>query len=285
MKQMMFNKKTLAFLTAGVTVAAGTAAIASTVLGPVRIVGSDTMLIMNQRLAEAFGKSGAAVNVTGGGSSIGIKAFTNGTCDIAASSRAMRKSEVDKARSRGAVATATPVALDGLAIVVNAKNPVSTITMDDLRRIYIGQVTNWSQIGGPNESIVTISRNSNSGTYGFFQEKVLKMQNWGSGVRFLGSTADEVREVRNTAGGIAYGGVAYFKGASGVKILTVSAAKGGTAYGPTEDNVRSRKYPIWRFLYYYTNGAPRGDAKAFIDFALSAQGQKIIEQVGYYSVK
>lgn len=281
----MFSKKTLTFVLGGIAAIAATTAVASKVLGPVRIVGSDTMLIMNQRLAEAFGKNGGAVNVTGGGSSIGIKAFTNGTCDIAAASRAMRKSEIDKARSRGAVATATPVALDGLAIAVNSRNTLNTISLDDLRRIYIGQVTNWSQIGGPNESIVTISRNSNSGTYGFFQEKVLKMQNWGSGVRFLGSTADEVREVRGSGGGIAYGGVAYFKGVAGVKILTVSATKGGTAYAPTEENVRSRKYPIWRYLYYYTNGAPKGDTKAFIDFALSSQGQQIIEKVGYYSVK
>lgn len=259
----------------------------SAAFGTVSIRGSDTMLILNQRWAEEFGKSnsGIAIEVTGGGSSIGINAFINGVTDICASSRPMRKSEVDRARSRGAIANEIPVALDGLAVVVNASNPISSLTMDQVRRIYIGQISNWSQLGGPNLPIVVLSRDSNSGTYGFFQERVLKNQNWGRGVRFMPSTAEEARETARTPGAIAYGGVAYFKGREGLKILAIAPAEGKPAVLPTETNVRNKSYPIWRYLYYYTNGKPKGNTKTFIDWCLSPAGQAIVEQVGYYSLR
>lgn len=251
----------------------------------VSVKGSDTLLILNQEWAEAFGKTGGDVAVTGGGSSIGINAFINGVTDICASSRKIRKSEVDRARSRGAIVNEIPIALDGLAIIVHASNPISSLDMDQLRRIYIGQITNWSQVGGPDMPIVPFSRDSNSGTYGFYQETVLKNQNWGKSVRFMPSTSEEAREVARTAGGIAYGGVAYFKGKSNIKIIPIAARKGATPVAPTEENVRNRSYPIWRYLYYYTNGKPSGETKRFVDFVLSPQGQQIVERVGYYSLR
>lgn len=255
--------------------------------GAVSIKGSDTLLILNQRWAEAYGKShpNASIAITGGGSSIGINAFINGVTDVAASSRPIRKSEIDKARSRGSISNEIPVALDGLAIIVNSSNSVGSLTMDELRRIYIGQIKNWSQVGGPNQAITVFSRDSNSGTYGFFQQNVLKNQNWGPGVRFMPSTSEEAREVARTPGGIAYGGVAYFKNAKGVKIIPIAAKKGAAPVAPTEENVRAKKYPIWRYLYYYTNGRPKGESAKFISFVLSTEGQKIAEEVGYYSLK
>ncbi|MBV6457106.1 MAG: Phosphate-binding protein PstS [Fimbriimonadaceae bacterium] len=266
--------------------AGATAALASVLpLQQVSIKGSDTLLVLNQRWAEAYGKkAGGNIAVTGGGSSIGINAFINGTTEICASSRPIRKSEVDRARSRGSVVNEIPVALDGLAIVVHPSNPVKSLTMDQLRRIYIGQITNWKQVGGDDEAMVVFSRDSNSGTYGFFQQNVLRNQNWGKGVRFLPSTSEEAREVARTAGGIAYGGVAYFKKGT-VKIIPIAAKEGAEPMYPSEANVRSRKYPIWRYLYYYTNGKPKGETAKFINWALSAEGQAIVEQVGYYSVK
>ncbi len=252
----------------------------------ITIKGSDTMLILSQRWAEAYGRVNprVSVSVTGGGSSIGINALINGVTDICASSRPMRKSEVDRARSRGVVVNEIPVALDGLAICVNASNPVESLTMDQLRRIYIGQITNWKQVGGPDLPIVVFSRDSNSGTYGFFQQNVLRNQNWGRGVRFMPSTSEEGREVARTLGGIGYGGVAYFKNRPGLKILKIAAKEGDTAYAPTEENVRSRKYPIWRYLYFYTNGKPRGEVANFINWVLSKEGQSLVEEVGYYSL-
>ncbi len=266
---------------------ASLSAIAAVRTSSITIKGSDTMLILNQRWAEVYGSDHpqTAINVTGGGSSIGINAFVNGVADIAAASRPMKKSEIDKARSRGSVATEIPVALDGLAICVNEKNPVKSLSMEQLRKIYVGQVTNWSQVGGSNMQIVVFSRDSNSGTYGFFQATVLKNQNWGKGVRFLSSTSEESREVGRTQGGIAYGGVAYFAHDRNLRIVPVSLKDGEEPIAPTEDNVRSKKYPIWRFLYFYTNGKPKGDMKAFVDWCLSNEGQKVVEEVGYYSLK
>lgn len=251
----------------------------------VSVKGSDTLLVLNQEWAEAFGKKNGNVAVTGGGSSIGINAFINGVADICASSRKIRKSENDRARSRGAIVNEIPVALDGLAILVHSSNPVASLDMDQLRRIYVGQITNWKQVGGSDTPIVVYSRDSNSGTYGFFQENVLKNQNWGKAVRFLPSTSEEAREVSRTQGGIAYGGVAYFRGKSNTKIIPIAAKKGGPPIAPTEANVRNKSYPIWRYLYYYTNGKPSGETKRFVDFALSNEGQQIVEKVGYYSVR
>jgi phosphate transport system substrate-binding protein len=244
------------------------------------------MLILNQRWAEAFSKTNPSisVDVTGGGSSIGIRSFINRVCDVCASSRKMKASEVQSARSNRAVSNEIAVALDGLAIAVNQSNPIKSISMDQLRKVYIGQIKNWSQLGGENAPIITFSRDSNSGTYGFFQEKVLRNQNWGGQVRFMPSTSEESREIARTENGIAYGGVAYFKGKKGVKIVPVSIKDGGEALAPNEANVRSKTYPIWRYLYYYTNGKPTGATKTFIDYVLSPAGQKVVEQVGYYSL-
>ncbi|BCW96280.1 MAG: PstS family phosphate ABC transporter substrate-binding protein [Fimbriimonadales bacterium] len=252
----------------------------------ITVKGSDTMLILNQRWAEAYGRvnPNVSVSVTGGGSSIGINALINGVTDICASSRPMRKSEIDRARSRGVVVNEIPVALDGLAICVNESNPIDSLTVDQVRRIYIGQITNWRQVGGPDLPIVVFSRDSNSGTYGFFQQNVLRNQNWGRGVRFMPSTSEEGREVARTPGGIGYGGVAYFKNRPGLKILKIAAKEGDTAYAPTEENVRTRKYPIWRFLYFYTNGRPRGEVAQFIEWVRSKEGQSLVEEVGYYSL-
>lgn len=279
----MINFRALAVI--GTVAALGGTTIAQS--GAVTIKGSDTLLVLNQRWAEAYGQKNprATVNVSGGGSSIGITAFVNGTADIAASSRPMRQSEIQRARSRGSVANEIPVALDGLAIIVNAGNKVASLTMDQLRQIYVGQINNWSQVGGENMPITVFSRDSNSGTYGFFQQNVLRNQNWGKGVRFLPSTSEELREVARTAGGIAYGGVAYFKGNTKVRIVPVAPRAGAAPIAPTEENVRSKKYPIWRYLYYYTNGKPAGETKRFIDFVLSPEGQAIVEKVGYYSLR
>ncbi|MEQ1935991.1 MAG: PstS family phosphate ABC transporter substrate-binding protein, partial [Fimbriimonadaceae bacterium] len=261
-------------------------AVGSPIAGSVSVKGSDTLLILNQRWAEGFSKvnPNISVDVTGGGSSIGIRAFINRVTDICASSRKMKASEVQSARSNRGVANEIPVALDGLAIAVNQDNPIKSLSMDELRRIYIGQVKNWSQLGGANAPIITFSRDSNSGTYGFFQEKVLRNQNWGGQVRFLPSTSEEAREVGRTENAIAYGGVAYFKGKKGIKLVPISVKEGGEALAPTEANVRAKAYPIWRYLYYYTNGKPSGATKTFIDYVLSPAGQKVVEQVGYYGL-
>jgi len=269
------------------TVLLATVAVASVSAQQISVKGSDTMLILNQRWAEEYSKvkPSVGVAVTGGGSSIGINAFINGVTDICAASRPMRKSEVDRARSRGSIANEIPVAIDGLAIVVNASNPIRSLTMDQVRRIFIGEITNWNQVGGPNLPIVTFSRDSNSGTYGFFQQNVLLNRNWGKGVRFLPATSEIAREVARTPGGVGYGGVAYFKNKPSLKIVPIAPRDGVDPIPPDEENVRAKRYPIWRYLYYYTNGKPKGAVADYINWVLSPAGQRIAEEVGYYSLK
>lgn len=253
----------------------------------ITVKGSDTMLVLNQRWAEAYAEVNPSVSVavTGGGSGIGIQALIDGVADICASSRPMRQSEVDRARSRGVLVHEIPVAIDGLAMVVNASNPVPSLTLDQVQRIYTGEITHWRQVGGPNLPIIAYSRDSHSGTYDFFQQHVLRHRHWGKGVRFVSSTVEGAREVARTSGGIAYGGVAYFKDNPRLKILPIAPREGAPPIPPDEQHVRSRRYPIWRYLYFYTSGKPRGAVADFIRWVLSPEGQRIAEEVGYYSLK
>jgi phosphate transport system substrate-binding protein len=249
--------------------------------------GSDTMLQLGQGWAAAYmkAKPGKIVSVTGGGSSTGIAALINGACDICESSRIMKGSEVDKAKARGFVPFEVPVARDGLAIIVNPKNPVDKLSMDQIRGIYSGAIKNWNQIGGPNQAIITIGRDSSSGTYGFFQDTVLKSGPYRADMQTTPSTNAIGQTVAQDAGAIGYVGVAYAKAfGNKVKVLPVSRGS-GPPVEPTEDNVRNGKYPLWRYLYMYTRGKPSGAAKEFIDWVRSAGGQQVVEQVGYYSVR
>jgi phosphate transport system substrate-binding protein len=253
----------------------------------VTVRGSDTMLVLNQRWVEGFlaGNPKASVSVEGGGSGLGISAFVAGFADIGASSRDLTRDEVDAARSRGRIANRIPVALDGLAIAVQAENGVPSLSMEQVRSIFTGRVTNWSQVGGPNRPIVLFGRDSNSGTHDFFQLRVLRNQPWASGIRTVISTGEIARQVASNPGGIGYGGVAYFKNVPGVRVLPISARAGADPVEPSEENVRSKRYPIWRHLYFITNGKPSGDTKRFVDFVLSPEGARIAEEVGYFSLK
>ena len=275
------NFRFVAAAVAAVVVSAGVLA------DTVTVKGSDTMLVLNQRWSEAFGKShpDSTIAVTGGGSSLGIEAFIEGDADICAASRPLRKTEIDAARSRGAVANRIAVALDGLAIAVHPANPVKSITMDDLRGIYTGRIRNWRQLGGSDLPIVPLSRDLYSGTHSFFQHSVLRDQDWAPSVRFLNSTPEIVTQVSRLPGAIGFGGVGYFGDKSTSKLLAVAPRTGAEPVPLTEEAVRSKKYPIWRHLYFYTNGRPKGSTQSFIDFCLSEEGQRIAEEVGYFSLR
>lgn len=254
--------------------------------GSVTISGSDTMFILNQRLAQAYGeKSSVNVSVVGGGSGLGIIAFINRVTDIAASSRKMRASEVGTAKEHGALANEIPIALDGLAIAVNSSNAVKSLTLEQLQNIYSGRYRNWNQVGGVNAPIQVLSRDSNSGTFDFFHERVLKLREWGSSVRFMLSTSAEASEIAKSENAIGYGGLAYFKGNQNIKVLPVSIRAGSEPVMPTKETIQSKKYPIWRYLYYYTNGTPRGETKQFIDWVLSSEGQSVVDEIGYVRLK
>ncbi len=252
--------------------------------GNVTVKGSDTMVILVQRWAEDYMKKSPSkkVQVTGGGSGTGIAALINGTTDIADASRPMKDDEKAKVSARFKTPPVeTAVAQDGVAVYVNEGNPVKQLTPDQLKRIYMGDVTNWKDVGGPDAPIVLYSRENSSGTYVFFKEHVLGNEDYAATAQTLPGTAAVVNAIAKERNGIGYGGAAYAKG---VKELTV-VGKDGQAYAPSAQNVKSGKYPLARPLFMYTRGKPQGEVKDFMDFCLSAAGQAIVTQVGYFPIK
>jgi phosphate transport system substrate-binding protein len=253
--------------------------------GTITIKGSDTMVILGQRWAEDYMKKNpnTVLQVTGGGSGTGISALINGTTDICASSRAMKPQEKEKLRDRyNNTGIETPVARDGLAVYVNAVSSLTEITMADLKGIFTGKITNWKQLGGPDNNIIVYSRENSSGTYVFFKEAVLQGADFTPRAQTMPGTAAVVNAVAKEKFGIGYGGAAYAKG---IKILKVKKDAGSAAINPEKKTVLDGTYPLARPLFFYLRAKPAGDIKSFIDWVLSADGQGIVEKVGYYPVK
>lgn len=248
----------------------------------ITVKGSDTLVILGQRWAEVYmqKKPGVTIQVTGGGSGTGIAALINGTTDIAEASRSMKAKELQALKKkRGVDALELPVAVDGLAVYLNEKNPVNELSLDQLRGIYTGAIKNWQQVGGREERIILYSRENNSGTYVYFKEHVLKKADYFPTVQTLPGTAAVINAVAQDPRGIGYGGIAY---AGGVKAIKVKKDAGTPGVEPTMENVLSARYPLSRYLYWYFAGQPKGAVRAFAQWAVSADGQAVVKNVGYY---
>ncbi len=248
----------------------------------VTIKGSDTMVILAQRLAERFMNEhpGKTVQVTGGGSGTGVAALINGTTLIANASRAMKPSETAQVQQRqGKPAIEHSVALDGLAIYVHESNPLKEVSLEQLAGIYEGKIHSWEEIGGTGGRIVLYGRENNSGTYAYFKEQVLRDEDFAAETQTLPGTAAVVNAVSKDPKAIGYGGIAF---STGTRTVPVKKDATSPAIEPTMENVTNGSYPISRYLFMYTAGEPTGDVKAYIDFALSDEGQKIASEVGYY---
>lgn len=251
----------------------------------ITIKGSDTMVILGQRWAEAFMNQnpGLVVQVTGGGSGTGIAALINGTTDICEASRPMKQSEREKLRDRfSTMGVEIAVARDGLAIYVHESHPISELTLDQLKDIYTGKITNWKELGCSDAKIILYGRENNSGTYVYFKDNVLKGADFAPQTQTLPGTAAVVNAVSKDKLGIGYGGAAYGKGIKYVKVKKDAKSQG---YEPTLENVKSGNYPISRYLFWYVRNKPSGDIKKLVDFVLSEQGQEIVSKVGYFPVK
>jgi len=238
--------------------------------------------------AEAFMKNNRDVEVstTGGGSGTGIAALINGTTDICASSRDIKDSERSQAEQKGISPVETMVARDGIAIVVNPRNPVQELSLDQLRKIYTGVYRRWNQVGGPDEPITALSRESSSGTYVFFQEHVLNKEDFAQAVRLMPATSAIIQSVVLDRWSIGYVGIGYAHEAGPqVKILGIKANEADAAVMPTEAAVHSGEYSIARPLYFYTNGVPSDAVKRFVDFCVGPDGQKIVRETGYVPVQ
>ena len=242
------------------------------------IKGSTTVLPITQRTTEEFRKSNKIpITIEGSGSGNGIKALIDGTCDIANSSREMKSEEKEAAKNKGIEVEEIAVAIDMIVPVVNTANPVQNITMAQLKAIYDGSITNWKQLGGKDENIVCISRDTSSGTYEIWYEKVMKKTDVRSDALLQASNGTIVSAVAGNPKAIGYIGYGYID--SSVKPLIVDKVV------PTIDNGKSGLYPISRKLYKVVNkNNLSAEAKKYIDYVLSPEGQKYVKEKGFISV-
>ena len=250
----------------------------------ITVKGSDTMVILGQRWAEVYMEKnpGAVIQVTGGGSGTGIAALINGTTDVCQASRAMKPAERTKLKERYfTLGTEISVAKDGLSVYLNESNPITQLTLDQLHAIYVGEITNWKEVGGTDADITLYGRENNSGTYGFFKDNVLKGEDFSPTVATLPGTASVVNAVSKDPDGIGYGGAAYAKG---VKFCRLAATAADSAYTPDMENVESGKYPLTRNLYWYLRNKPDGDIKRLVDWVLSPEGQEVVTAAGYFPI-
>ncbi len=254
--------------------------------GMLQIKGSDTLINLVQKLAESFMEEnpGEYIAVTGGGSGTGIAALMNGKCDIANASRLMKAKEVAQASDQGINAKRVVIAMDGLSVITNPNNPIAQLTIDQIGQIFRGEVTNWSEVGGDNVSITLYGRQSNSGTFVFFRDAVLK-GDYSQKMNRMNGNAQIVEGVKQDISSIGYVGVGYVKDATGLTILRVAANANGDYASPlNSDDVKSGKYPISRPLNQYINGSPTGAVKKFLEYELGYTGQKVVEEEGFFPI-
>lgn len=250
----------------------------------ITIKGSDTMVILSQKWAEIYMKKspGTTIQVTGGGSGVGIAALINGSTDIANSSRPIKPAELEKIKAKyNKSSIQIACAKDGLSVYLNKTNTVNELTIAQLGDIFSGKITNWKQVGGPDAKIQLYGRESSSGTFEFFKEHVVKTD-FAPSCQTLPGTAAIINAVKKDKFGIGYGGAAY---AEGVKDCKVKKDAGSKGVLPTAATIKNKTYPISRYLFMYLKEKPTGETKKFIDWILSAEGQKVIVEVGYYPVK
>ena len=251
----------------------------------VQIKGSDTLINLVQKLSEEYMKAnGGYIAVTGGGSGTGIAALINGKCDIADASRNMKPKEIINANNVGIMPKRIVIALDGLSVIVHGSNTVKKLTMDQIGKIFRGEVKNWSEFGGENKPITLYGRQSNSGTFVLFRDMVLK-GDYSSSMRRMNGNSQIVEAVKADSTGIGYVGVGYVKKAKGITVLDVAAYEGAPYANPLKsEDVKSGKYAIARPLNQYVNGTPTGAVLDFIKYELSPEGQKIVEEQGFFPI-
>lgn len=242
--------------------------------------GSTTVGPVAKAFAEYYmGKhQGVNITVSESGSGNGAKSLINAACDVATMSRPMKNSEKKAAQEAGVLAVENIVALDGLAVIVHPSNPRGNLTIEQIRDIYTGKITNWKELGGQDQKIVVIGRDTNSGTYESFNTLVLKDAKLKSGAEYLGSNGAIRQRVMSTEAAIGYVGLAFTEG---VKALQVNGI------APSADTVLAKTYPIARPLYMYTNGRPKEGTALydFVNLCKTAEGKKIIDDIGFVSLK
>ncbi len=247
--------------------------------------GSDTMLEIAQFWAEEYVKinGNVTISISGGGSGTGIAQLINNQIDIADASRLIKQNEIDNAKSKGITVVEFKTCIDGIAIITNKNLKINEILINDLRGIYNGSIKNWRNIDGPNLKITVYGRQSNSGTFAFFQEYVLKNDDYRVDMQPLNGNAQIVDAVIGDEEGIGYVGIAYAeKRSDELNILKVKKSINEHGILPTIANITTGSYPISRYLYIYTNGNPTGEIADYVKWILNRfGGQRVVENLGF----
>jgi phosphate transport system substrate-binding protein len=267
---------TIAALMGCAIVLTGTAVLAAET---VIVNGSTTVLPIGQATAEAFMKKNPGVNISisGGGSGNGIKALIDKTTQIAMSSRDMKKEEIELAKSKGVTPVEHKIAIDALTPIVHPSNPVKNLSIEQLSLIYQGKIKNWQEVGGVNLQIVVISRDTSSGTYESWQEKVLHNQKVSPRAQLQASSGAVVQAVSKNKYAVGYVGIGYVN--KSVKALSV---KGIIA---SSINALNGTYPIARPLFFYTDGQPKGTVADYVKFVIGPEGQRIVKNEGFVPLR
>jgi len=243
------------------------------------VKGSTTVLPIAQRAAEFFyEKNKVIISLSGTGSGDGIKSLIDGSCDIANSSREMHEVELEMAKRKGKTIKEVAIAYDMIVPIVHPSNPVKNLSLEQLKAIYEGTITNWKQVGGNNEKIVVVSRDSSSGTFEVWESKVMKKAEVRKDALLQASNGAVFSVVARNKKAIGYVGYGYLNDT--VKVLFVNSVE------PTIENGKNGIYPIARRLYMYVNKTEiKPVAQNFIDFILSPEGQSIVKETGFIPVK
>ena len=245
------------------------------------IKGSDTLgAKLVPQLAEAFKAEhpDTTFDIAAEGSTTGIAAIIDGTAQIGMSSRLAKPAEVSAASAKGVNMKPTIVAYDGIAVIVNSSNPIKGLTKKQVEQIFTGEITDWSAVGGSSGKISVYTRNTSSGTYSDFKELAMKKRDYAPSAQKMAGNEQIASEVGKNANGVGYVGLAYTK-ADGIKVIEIDGLL------PTNESVIAQKWPYARPTFYYTNGEPAGAAKAFVEFTVGPDGQKIVDQVGFVPIK
>ena len=243
--------------------------------GSISITGSTTVQPLAEKLAEDFMAKNpdVKIEVTGGGSSVGVKAAAQGTADIGNASREVKPEELAEFPNL----KVHVIARDGIAIVVHPDTAVDGLTVEQVRDIFSGKITNWSEVGGADAAIIVASREEGSGTRDAFQELVMGDALITENAILQQSNGALRTTVANTPNAIAYLSFGYLD--KSVKVLPLDGVEA------TEENASNGSYPVVRPLNMLTNGEPQGVVKAFLDFVLGPEGQAVVRAEGYIPVK
>ena len=264
-----------------VTVLVGISALTAARGDAIVIKGSDTLgAKLVPQLAEQFKAQhpGTAFDIAAEGSATGFAALIDKTAAIGMASRPAKPEEIANGKAKGVDLKEKIVAYDGIAVIVNTANSIKGLTKKQVEQIFTGEITDWSAVGGSGGKISVYTRNTSSGTYAEFKELAMKKRDYAQDSQKLAGNEQIAQEVGKNPNGVGYVGLAYTK-ASGVRVVPIDGAS------PSKESVLGKSYPYARPTFFYTNGEPSGVVKEFVDFIVGADGQKIVEQVGFVPIK